>query len=111
MRDFNFKLNRSKLLQATGQEGIDITWFKRTSVLLFKLITSITPTELACTLLGKSYYNERSPSHLVFFDTSKSKFGKACLTNAAKEVVNKWEFEWLNLSIISFKSRLSLQFI
>jgi len=109
VRDFDFKYNRRILLQLTGQESIDNTWYKRSSVLLFKLVTTITPTELACTVLSKSYFNERSPGHLSFFSTNKSKFGKACLTNAAKEIVEKWDFDWLNLTVATFKSRLSFE--
>lgn len=53
--------------------------------------------------------NESSPSHLSFFNTSQSKFGRACFANAAKEIVNKWDFDWLNLSLPTFKSRLNFE--
>jgi len=109
VRDFDFKLKRNGLLKTTGQEIIDVTLFKRTSQFLFKLTTTITPTELATTTLSKSYYNERSPDCLSFFDTSRSRFGKACISNAAKTIVERWDFDWLSLTPFEFKSKLALQ--
>lgn len=109
VRDYDFKLNRNRLLKTAGQESIDVILFKRTSQFLFKLTTIITPTELATTTLSKCYYNERSPGCLSFFDTSRSRFGKACISNAAKTIVERWNFDWLSLTPFEFKSKLALQ--
>jgi len=55
LRDFDMKLNRSTMARMMGQEDIDRILFKQTSTILFKLITLINPTDLATTVLSKSY--------------------------------------------------------
>jgi len=106
-RDFEFKLNQRALLLKTSQEDIDMIFFKRTSVALFRIINSIQPSEVASTLLSKSYYNERTPNRLSFFDTSRTKFGKACLSNKAGSIIKDWNFDWLALSPFQFKKQLA----
>jgi len=60
--------------------------------------------------MSKSYIDERRPERVEFFNTSNSKFGKLCITNAAKKIVDTWDFDWLYLSFQEFKSRLRVQF-
>jgi len=110
LRDFEFRLNRNELLRLTGQESLDVIFAKRTSMFLFKIITSISPTNLATTILSKCYYNERTPCRLTFFDTSRSRFGRACISNATKLVVESWDFDWLNLTPFSFKNQLASKY-
>lgn len=109
-RDFEFKLNRGALLLKTNQEDIDTIFFKRTSVALFRMINSIQPSELSTTILSKSYYNVRTPNRLSFFDASRTKFGKASLSNVARSIVKDWNFDWLSLSPFQFKKALAEQF-
>jgi len=107
LKDFEFKLNRSALLRMTGQESPDVTLTKRSSLFLFKIITTISPTELATTILSKCYYNERNPGRLSFSDTSR--FGKACISNNARIIVDNWNFDWLFLTPDNFKKMLASQ--
>jgi len=107
IRDFQFKHNRGTLLLMTGHEDILKILFKRTSIALFKMVNTILPTELATTIISKSYYNERTPCRLSFFDTSRTKFGKACISNIAGKISKEWNFDWLYLSPFSFKKHLN----
>lgn len=109
LRDFDFKHNCAALLLMTGQEDIISILFKRTSVALFRMVSTILPTELSTTILSKSYYNERTPGHLSFFDTSRTKFGRACISNVAGKIAHEWKFDWLHLSQCQFKQHLSKQ--
>jgi len=101
--------SRSTMARMMGQEDIDRILFKRTSTMLFKLITLITPTDLATTVLSKSYFNERIPDRLGFFNSSRTRFGRACISNASKQIVKDWKFEWLSLSMLNFKRILAQQ--
>jgi len=109
LRDFNLNLNRARMLSMTGLESLDIIFFKRTSFFIFKSIHYLAPTQLAGIFLSKSYMNERTPGRLTFFDTSTSRVGKNCITNAAKNFVGNWSFDWLNLPPKSFKFKLKEQ--
>jgi len=108
-RDFNLKLNRVGLLQACGLDHIDTILYKRSSVFLFNLIHNMTPTELVGKLLQRGYFNDRNVGRLHFFDCSSTKIGKACITNNAKEITSKWDFEWFFLTPEAFKSKLNEQ--
>jgi len=72
---------------------------KRTSVVIFKIFTNLSPFNLIHKFMSKSYINERQPERVEFFNASQSKFGKLCTTNAAKKIVNTWDFDWLYLSV------------
>jgi len=82
LRDFNLKMNRSEMLKATSLESIDDILFKRTSMFIFNIINNLSPTNLTSVFLSKSY--ERHPDRISFFDTSKSRLGKKCITNVLK---------------------------
>jgi len=109
-RDFNFNLNRTSLLKHTRMEDINLILTKRNSLFLIKLIVNLEPTNLACILMSKSYENERVRGKLVFFDTSINRFGRRCFSNSAKDISEKWRFDWLNLTVENFKTRLHAQF-
>jgi len=49
-------------------------------------------------LLCKSYFNERTPRRLYFFDTLGSKIDKLCISNKAKFESEQLQFDWLELS-------------
>lgn len=108
-RDFEFKMNRSKLLRRCSLESIDDILFKRTSTFIFKLTYHLEPTVLVGNLLSKAYVNERFPGRMAFFDTSSSRVGRSCITNVAKNITENWNFDWVGLSIYSFKKQLHLQ--
>jgi len=109
LRDFNLDLNRARMLSLTGLESLDTIFFKRTSFFIFKSIHYLAPTQLAGIFLSKSYMNERTPERLTYFITSNLRVGKNCITNAAKNFVGIWNFDWLNLPPKSFKFKLKEQ--
>jgi len=111
LRDFDFKLNRTGLLRVSGLESIDQILFMRSTVFLFNLIQSLQPTELALRILSKIYTNERTPGRLTLFDTSRTRVGTMCITNSAKNLVDQWNFDWLELSTQTFKSSLRAHYI
>jgi len=110
LRDFGRKLSRSKMLKISGMESIDDIFFKRTSMFIFNVINNLSPTSLISSILSKAYFNERHPGEISFFDTSKTKIGKKCITNAIKNYTENWKFEWFGLSKIEFKSKIRAQF-
>jgi len=111
IKGFDYKLNRPKLLEKSGLESLDTILFKRMSVFIFNVIRNLDPTRLACEFIIRSYVNERCPDRLTLFDLSHSRIGKKSITNHAKHVVDKWNFDWLTISSNSFKSKLRAQFI
>lgn len=110
IRDFNLRFSRSTMLRISGLENIEDIFFKRTSVFLYKIIYYLEPTTLAGTILSKSYFNERHQGKLTFFDSSKTKMGKKCITNLVKSYSENWDFEWFGISVQDFKGRLRSQF-
>lgn len=110
VRDFQLRLNRSGLLRASGMEDLDIIMQKRTSCFVFKILHFMNPTNLISTFISKSYSNDRAPDKLVFFDTSRSKMGKACISNNLCKIVSGWNFQWLSNTPDQFKTLLSAQF-
>jgi len=92
-------------------EDIIMILDKRTSVFIFKIFTNLSPFNLIHKLMAKSYINERQPERVNFFNTSHSKFGKLCITNAAKKIVSTWKFDRLYPTLQEFKTRLKAQFL
>jgi len=86
LRDFNYKLNQSRLLLVSGLESIDILLLKRTSVFIFNIIFSLLPYNLCLELFSRSNFNERTPGRLNFFDTCVSKIDKSNILNHAKNI-------------------------
>jgi len=111
VRDFNFKLNRLGLLRTALMEDINVILTKRISMFLFKIIHCLAPTNIAGFLISKSYENERTLGKLKFFDSSSCRLSRASLSNSAKEVAEKWRFDWLFLEPDVFKGKLDAQFI
>jgi len=110
VRDFNFNLNRVGLLRAALIEDINVILTKRVSMFLFKIIHNLAPTNLAGILISKSYENERRLGKLSFFDLSSCKLSRAALSNATKQIAEKWRFDWLFLEVEEFKRKLDAQF-
>jgi len=110
LRDFDRKISRQSMLSCFQIEDIITVLEKRTSVFIFKVFTNLSPFNLIHRFMNKSYINERRPERVEFFNTSLTKFGKICITNAAKKIVDRWDFDWLYMSIQEFKSRLRVQF-
>jgi len=92
-------MNRSLLLGTANLEIIDDIMFERASAFNYLRIYYLEPTEIVGELLSKSSSNERYPGRLRFFDTSKTKIGKVCVSNAAKYLI----------SVESFKKKLHEQ--
>jgi len=111
LRDFDFKLNRKKLLEKSNMQSLDHILLMRNSVFLFNIIKSINPSKLACNLLSRAYQNERQLGKLVFFDISSSRIGKKSILNQSKNICERWLFDWVDLSTVSFKIKLRNQFI
>jgi len=109
VRDFNFNLNRTSLLRKAKLDNIDDLFFKRASCFIFGLTFHLEPTELVGVLISKTYVNDRLPNRLVFFDTSRSRVGRACITNAAKHYSENWQFDWVGLTFANFKEILNSQ--
>jgi len=93
LRDFNLRMNRSKMLRATKLESIDDILFKRTSMFIFNIINNLSPTYLMSVLLSKSYFNERHLDQISFFDTSRSLLGRQKMYyKCCKKLHRKLEF-------------------
>jgi len=109
VRDFGFKMNRTQLPQACEMEHIDKILFKRESMFLFNLIHNMAPTELVGKLMQRAYSNDRNAGKLHFFYFSKSKTGRACISNNAQKIASRWNFDCFFLTPPSFKLKLSQQ--
>jgi len=110
LRDFNFNLNRTLLLRKSGMESIDDILFKRISTFIFSIYYYLEPTNLAGRLLSRGYFNERQSGQIMFFDLSRTKFGRRSLLNRIREFTHSWSFEWTGLNPMLFKSKLKTQF-
>jgi len=111
LRDFERKMSRQEMASTFEMEDIIMILEKRTSVFIFKIFINLSPFNLIHKFMAKSYINERRPERVEFFNTSQSKYGKLCITNAAKKIVDTWKFDWLYLTPQVFKSKLKAQFL
>jgi len=80
--------------------------FQRISGFLFGVITAQRPARLFETLLSRAYYNDRNDGKVVFFRDSRSRICKSNIINIAHNVIQKWNFSWLDLSKENFKSKI-----
>jgi len=92
LRDFDLNLNRNQLLKKTHSENLDTIFFLRTSIFIFKVIKTLSPTTLAGEFICRSYLNERRPGILTFFDSSRSRISKKNISNALKNYSDNWNF-------------------
>jgi len=109
IRDFKFKMCRTQLLKAANLEGIDDILFKRASSFIYSMLVYLEPTNLVGELISKSYINDRYPARMSFFDTSRTRVGRVCMTNAARSYSEKWKFDYIGLSVENFKKKLHEQ--
>lgn len=107
VRDFEFKLRRQMLLRVIEMEDIEKILFIRSSCFIFNVLTNLTPSNFAGTLISKGYYNERAPGKLSFFDANRSRFGKAGLSNCVSRFTNEWTFDWYSIELAEFKRNLA----
>jgi len=111
LRDFKFKLNRTSLLKEAKLESIDDIMFKRASTFIYSRVYYLEPTEIVGEILSKTSSNDRLPGRLRFFDTSRTRIGRVCISNAAKYYSENWKFDFVSLSVESFKFKLHEQFL
>jgi len=97
-------------LEQAKLENLENIFFKCNSVFVFNILKELTPTRLACEFLIRTYADEKHPNRMTLFDLSKSRIGKKSPINQAKHVVEKWNFDWTNISIQSFELKLKSQF-
>jgi len=58
-------------------------------------------------LLSKENYNERTSGKLSFFDASRSRIGKASLSNCIGKFTDEWKFDWYSFELAEFKRNLA----
>jgi len=70
----------------------------------YLIYIDINPSCIKCELLVQSSINQRQVLRLTFCDISSSWIGKKSILNHAKNIVERWQFEWVNLITLSFKN-------
>jgi len=103
VRDFQFKLNRSKMLKITEMKSLDSTFFRRVSVFIDKIIYLLELTTLAGRMIARSCTNERQPKRLVFFSLNASMFSSKSLLSKLRSFTDSWNFDWLGLTPLTVK--------
>jgi len=106
VRDFELQLNRKKLLSKCSLERLYDILIKKNPMFIFKLTRFIEPAALAGTFLSKAYVHDRTPDKMIFFDTTRTRIGRSCITNLAKNIAESWTFDWIGLPILTFKNPL-----
>jgi len=85
--------------------------YKRASTFIYSRVYYLEPTEIIGEILSKTSSNDRLPGRLRFFDTSRTRIGRVCISNAAKYYSENWKFDFVSLSVESFKFKLHEQFL
>jgi len=57
-KDFDFKLNKSRLFEKSGTESLNTILFDRNSVFTINIIKELNPTKLARVFITRSDLNE-----------------------------------------------------
>jgi len=105
LSDFEFRLSRNALAKSLGVPNLDDLFFRRQSLFLFAVLTTTLPSELFAYLIANSLFHERS-GNLSFFRESLSRFYKSNVVCLANTVVQRWVFDWFNLSKEEFKKKI-----
>jgi len=108
LHDHDYKLNRTSLAKELGVVALNRALTNRLSVFIFSIYTSQQPEVLFSELLASTYHNDRAPKRLVVHKGSSSMSGRLSIVNAAYSVINKLNFDWLELSKLAFKQQLAL---
>jgi len=99
--DFEFKLNRYELAKRLGVPNFEQIFFRRQSMFLFSILTTTLPTVLFSKLISNSLYHERT-GNVSFFRESLARTYRSNVVGMANQTVQKWSFEWFNLSKEAF---------
>jgi len=108
LHDHDYKLNRTRLANKLGVVALNRALTNRISVFVFSVYTSQHPDILFSELLVSTYHNDRAPGRLVVLKGSSSMAGRLSIVNIAYSVINKLNFDWLDLSKLAFKQQLAL---
>ena len=79
---------------------------ERDAKFLHKICTELKPEPLVERLLSQCYFQARRENKLFFYDYSNKKVGRTSYINRAKYIAELIPFEWLNLSDMSFHTKI-----
>jgi len=107
LRDFDYKLIRSRMLMVSGLESIGNLLMKRTYQFLSLTLYS-TYYLIICVLsyLAGHISMSKNSGSAQFFDTSATRARKTNVLNQTKNITDACQFDWLDLSPQSFKIKL-----
>ncbi len=74
--------------------------------MLYKICTELNIEPLCEGLMARCHLSDRFPNKLFFFDYSSTKFGKSSFLNRSRYIAETLVFDWLNLSMGTFKKTL-----
>jgi len=100
--DFNRTLSNSELYDQSGIRSFTSLSIINDCKMLLKLVTNPSNFCFTTNLMSLTSFSVRFPDKLIFFDASKHRAGR----NRAKQISEIIPFEWLNLSLVTFSSRL-----
>jgi len=106
-RDFSRILSNKELCQRSKIQSLTSIRIQSDALMLFKLTTQPTNLDLTLRLVQQCTFSCRYPEKISFFDYSSKKIGKMSFVNRAKMICELIPFQWLDMSLHQFKSKLS----
>jgi len=105
-RDFSKILTNRELFEGTKIRSFESLRIIADTIMLHKLITMPTNTELTVRLLQQTTYNPRYPNRIIFCDFSTKRIGHQSFVNRAGQVADLIPFPWSDLNTINFKKMI-----
>jgi len=104
--DFNRRLNNRDLRRKSDMRNFSSLKIIYDSTMLHRLCRAPENYHLTTRLIQQSYFTDRQPGHVFFFDNSTKRFGGMSFINRSKRISELIRFPWPDLSYHAFKKRI-----
>lgn len=98
-RDYRREKSRKKLDEECKRATPRQWGFYTVATTAASIIANRNPGLLYDLVYGNSTWNERSPGHRVFYDTSRLKIGRQAFQNRLKEPFQRVKKDWYNINL------------
>jgi len=105
-RDFDRIFSNRELFEASGIRSFESLRIVTDSIMLHRLVTHPTNTELTIRLIQHTTLNTRYPNNLIFCDFSSKRIGRHSFANRAGRISQLITFPWIDLDIRQFKKKI-----
>jgi len=104
--DFNRRLNNRELCRVSNMRNFSSLKIIYDTTMLHRLCRTPENYHLTTRLIQQSYFSDRQPGRVFFFDNSIKRIGGMSFINRSKKISELISFPWPDLSYHAFKTRM-----